>query len=189
MPRSRPQDPGPFFPGGRHSGAAASSTDSSCLAHPCASMLVGRPADTSDKVSVAAIIMIVMSVLSRCACTSASATASSRRASRAARRAGTFQPIRPRCARWCAAPRASAPRPRVACCSLPPLGKMAAAAAPPARLSLCSQTLSERAEHFVLVAKEGPERERRHERASACPRSDTVGLVMRGPCERLTRGS
>ena len=40
--------------------------------------------------------------------------------------------------------------------------------------------LSEVAERFVLVAKEDTARERRHERASACPRSDTVGLVVRG---------
>ena len=40
--------------------------------------------------------------------------------------------------------------------------------------------LSEVAERFVLVAKEDMARERRHERASACPRSDMVGLVVRG---------
>ena len=52
--------------------------------------------------------------------------------------------------------------------------------APPAWLSLCSQTLSERAGRFVLADKEGPERERWHERASARPCSDMVGLVVCG---------
>ena len=85
MSRSGVQRLLPFFLGCHRSRAAASSTDSACLARPRASMLVGRPADTSDKVSVAAFIVIVMAVLSRCACCSPSATASSRRASRPGR--------------------------------------------------------------------------------------------------------
>ena len=63
MPRSGVQRLLLFFLRCRRSGTAASSTDSACLARPCASMLVGRPADTSDTVSVAAFGMIVMAVL------------------------------------------------------------------------------------------------------------------------------
>ena len=78
------------------------------------------------------------------------------------------------CLRWtCSAQPcalcASMPRPCVACCHLPLRKKMAAAAAPPARLSPCSQTLSELAGRLVLADKEGPHRERRHESARAHP--------------------
>ena len=51
--------------------------------------------------------------------------------------------------------------------------------APPARLSLCSQTLSELARRFVLADKEASDRERRHESVSARPDSDVVGVVVR----------
>ena len=47
--------------------------------------------------------------------------------------------------------------------------KVARTRAPPARLSLCSQTLAELAEHFVLADKEGAKRERRLESARARP--------------------
>ena len=42
---------------------------------------------------------------------------------------------------------------------------MAAAAAPPARLSLCSQTLLELAGRLILVAEEDPAQQRRHQSA------------------------
>ena len=43
-----------------------------------------------------------------------------------------------------------------------------------------SQTLSELAGRFVLADKEGPDRERRHQRALARPPSDMVGLAVCG---------
>ena len=52
-----------FFLRCRRSGTAASATDNARLVHPCASMLIRRPADTSDTVCVAAFFMIVMAVL------------------------------------------------------------------------------------------------------------------------------
>ena len=66
--------------------------------------------------------------------------------------------------------------------------KVTISRAPPARLSMCSQALSELAGRFILGAKEDPGRERRHRSASACSRSDMVGMVVRlalgRPCER-----
>ena len=56
-----------------------------------------------------------------------------------------------------------------------PKSKVARTRAPPARLSLCSQTLSELAGRFVLADKEGPDRERRHQSALGRACSDTVG--------------
>ena len=66
----------------------------------------------------------------------------------------------------------------MACCPLLLLEKVAAGRAPPAPLSLCSQTLSERAGRFVLADKEGPQRERRHESASARPGGALAGVVL-----------
>ena len=57
--------------------------------------------------------------------------------------------------------------------------KVTISRAPPARLSMCSQALSELAGCFILAAKEDPDRERRHRSAAACPRSDMVGMVVR----------
>ena len=71
------------------------------------------------------------------------------------------------------------PRPRVACCPLLLRRKVDRTRAPPARLSLCSQTLLERAGRFVLADKETSDRERRHESVSARPDSDVVGVVVR----------
>ena len=68
---------------------------------------------------------------------------------------------------------------------LPLIEKAAAAAAPPARLSLCSQTLSERAGHFVLVAKEDAARQRQHESAQACIGGALAVVVRCGGDARL----
>ena len=63
MCRSSVQRLLPFFLRCRGSGTAASATDSVCLVRPCASMLIFRPADTSDTVCIAGFAMIVMAVL------------------------------------------------------------------------------------------------------------------------------
>ena len=57
-------------------------------------------------------------------------------------------------------------------------GKMTISRAPPPRLSLCSQALSELAGRFILAAKEDPDRERRHRSAAARPGSDVVVMVV-----------
>ena len=67
----------------------------------------------------------------------------------------------------------------MACCPLPLRKKVARTRAPPARLSLCSQTLSERAVRVYLVAEEGRARQRRHESASAGSGGALTGAV---PC-------